>query len=158
MLLAWRSMKMLLFLFLICFAVAQLGSIFTTEQSFIWYKTLCKPSWVPPDFVFPIVWTILYTFMAIAAWLVWRAKKSGYSNALICWDVQLILNAMWTPVFFGQAAIFYGLVILVSLWLVLAITTVIFFKHSRLAGFLMLIYLLWVSYASVINFMIWQMN
>src|ERR1700691_1149971 len=112
----WRSISVLLFFILLCLAVGQLGVFFTTERAFAWYGTLAKPNWTPPNFVFPIAWTVLYVVMAVAAWLVWLAKKPNYRNALAFWGVQLILTAMWTPIFFGQQAILYALIIIDLLW------------------------------------------
>lgn len=154
----WRSLGMLLFLVLFTLTVGQLGDYFTTSQSFVWYHGLTKPVWTPPDVVFPIVWTIFYTLMAVAAWLVWRGKKPGYRNALVFWGVQLLVNVMWTPLFFGQQAILYALVVIDILWILLLITTVMFFRRSFWAGFLMLLYFIWISYAAILNFIIWQMN
>lgn len=153
-----HSLGMLLFFVLVCLAIGQLGVFFTTEQAFSWYAALNKPVWTPPNFVFPLIWTLLYLLMAIAGWLVWRAKKLGYRNALIFWGVQLFLNAMWTPLFFGHQAILYGLVVIDVLWLFMLVTTVLFYKHSKLAALLMFINLVWVSFAGILNFMIWQMN
>jgi translocator protein len=158
MLKTWYSLGMLLFLILLCLAVGQLGVFFTTEHAYSWYNALAKPEWTPPNIVFPLVWTILYVIMAFAAWLVWCDKTPGYRNALIFWGAQLLLNAMWTPLFFGQQAILYGLVVIDILWILLLITTVLFYRHSKIAAFLMFIYFLWISFAGILNLMIWQMN
>ena len=149
---------MTLFLILLCLSVGQLGIFFTNEQAFDWYNTLAKPDWTLPNIVFPIVWTVLYVFMAVAAWLVWREKKPGYRNALIFWGVQLVLNAMWTPLFFGQQAILYGMVVIDILWFFLLHTMVLFYRYSKWASFLMFFYFLWISYAGILNFLIWEMN
>jgi len=158
MLKTFHTLGMLLFFILICLAVGQLGSFFTTEQSYSWYAALNKPAWTPPNFVFPIVWTLLYVLIAIAGWLVWRSKKPGYQNALMFWLVQLILNAIWTPLFFGHQAILYGLVVIDILWIFILLTMFLFFKQSKLAGFLMFIYFAWVTFAGILNLAIWQMN
>jgi translocator protein len=158
MLRTWRSLGMLLFLILLCLAVGQIGVFFTTEQAFHWYNTLAKPEWTPPNVVFLVVWTVIYVLMAFAAWLVWRAKTPGYRNALIFWGVQLVLNAIWTPLFFGQQAILYGFIIIDILWIFLLITMVLFYQHSKLAAFIMALYFLWISFAGILNFTIWQMN
>lgn len=153
-----HSLSMLLFLILVCLAVGQLGTFFTTEDSYHWYHILNKPAFTPPNFVFPLIWTLLYVFMGFAAWLVWRLRKTGYRFALFFWGIQLILNALWTPVFFGEQELFYGLIVMGILWLFVFMTTALFLKQSKLAGFLMLIYLAWISFASILNFMIWNMN
>ncbi len=154
----WRSLGMLIFLVLVTLSIGQLGDYFTTAESFIWYHQLIKPSWTPPDFIFPIVWTSLYTLMAVAAWLVWRGKKPGYRNALIFWSVQLVINAIWTPLFFGQQDIVYGLVVIDILWIFLLITMVMFFRRSFWAGLFMFLYFVWISFAAVLNFLLLQMN
>ncbi len=152
------SMGMLLFLMLLCLAIGQLGAFFMTETSMSWYVSLQKPAWALPNLIFPIAWTILYVLMAVGAWLVWRAKKPGYLMALAFWCVQLFLNTLWTPIFFGQQDILYGLIISDLLWISIMMTMILFFKHSKFAAFLMLLYLAWTTYAGALNFMIWQMN
>ena len=154
----WRSLGMLLFLVVLCLAVGQLGVFFTTEETLSWYDGLLKPHWAVSHYFFPLVWTTLYVLMAVAAWLVWRAKKPGYHQALLWWSVQLVLNALWTPLFFGQQALLYGLAVIDILWIVILVTMVFFYRHSKLAAFLMLLYFLWISYAGVLNFMFWRMN
>lgn len=151
-------MGMLLFLVLLCLAIGQLGVFFMTDTSVSWYYSLQKPVWTPPNLVFPIFWTFLYVLMALSAWLVWRAKKTGYHTALIFWDIQLLLNGLWMPIFFSQQSILYGLIIVDLLWISALVTTIFFFKHSKFAAFLMLLYLLCASYAVALNFMFWQMN
>jgi benzodiazapine receptor len=158
MLKALNSLGMLLFLVVICLALGQIGDTLTTDQAFNWYNALQKPVWTPPSIAFPIITTVLYVFMAISAWLVWIGKKPGYQIALILWGVQLLLNAAWLPIFFGQQDIFYGLLVLDALWVFVLATMIIFYKHSKLAAFLMFLSLLWVTYAGVLNFTIWQMN
>ena len=154
----WRSLGMLMFLVALCLAVGQLGVFFTTEQTFAWYNTLIKPHWTPPGLLFPLIWTLLYVMMAIAAWLVWRVKKPGYRLALIIWSVQLLLNGLWTPLFFGHQAIVMGLVVLAILWLCLVMTVFLFYKQSRLAALLMFVYFIGITFAGALNFVIWQMN
>lgn len=151
-------MGMLLFLVLLCLAVGQLGTFFMTNTSMSWYFSLQKPTWIVPNLLFPIVWTILYILMAFSAWLIWRAKKPGYHTAIAFWSIQLLLNDLWTPIFFGLQNILYGLIIIDLLWITIMVTMILFYKHSKFAAFLMLLYLLWVTYAGALNFMIWQMN
>jgi len=153
-----QSMGTLLFLALLCLAIGQLGAFFMTDEAMSWYVSLQKPAWTLPNLVFPIVQTILYIFMALSAWRVWRAKKPGYLTALAFWCIQLVLNTLWTPIFFGQQNILYGLIMIDLLWISIMVTLILFFKHSKFAAFLMLLYLLWVTYACALNFMIWQMN
>jgi benzodiazapine receptor len=158
MLKTWRSYSMLLFLVLLCLAVGQMGVFFTTTQAFNWYTALNKPEWTPSSLFFPLIWTMAYVFMAFAAWLVWRQKNLNYRRALIFWTVQLILNGLWMPLFFGQQGLLASLILMDVLWLFLAVTTFMCYKQSKVAGILMLIYLSWVTFAGILNFLIWQLN
>lgn len=153
-----HSIGMLLFLVLLCLAVGQLGVFFMTDTSMNWYVSLEKPAWTVPNYVFPLVWTVLYLAMAFGAWLVWRVKKPGHHTALIFWGIQLFFNALWTPLFFGQQNILYGLIIIDLLWISILTTTILFFKQSKFAAFLMVLYLFWATYAGALNLMLWQMN
>ena len=124
-----------------------------------WFAKLHKPSWNPPSWVFGPVWTLLYILMAIAAWLVWR--QGGWKSqrlALGAFLLQWLLNALWTPLFFGmhQLGLAFGEIIL--LWLVLALTAILFWQVKKSAGWLLLPYLAWVSFAAALNFSIWRLN
>ena len=154
----WRSFSKLLFLVLLCLAVGQIGVFFTTAQAYDWYNALSKPLWTPPTLLFPLVWSLIYIVMAVAAWLVWREKNENYRRALIFWTIQLLLNGLWMPLFFGQQGLLVSLILMDILWLFLAFTAYLFYKQSRLAGILMIIYLVWITFAGILNFLIWQMN
>lgn len=158
---AWGShMGLMLVLFLvICLAVGGLGALFTGSSVRHWYPMIQKPSWTPPSGVFGPVWTILYLMMAIAAWLVW--KKQGWSDgagALRLFAFQLVLNAAWSPLFFGLKSPLAGLLDIVPLWAAILATLISFWKISPAAGALLLPYWLWVSFATALNFAIWKMN
>lgn len=141
----------------ICFSAAALGSLATTTNIVNWYAGLAKPSWNPPNWIFGPVWTFLYLSMAVAAWLVWR-KDGLWQWPLALFAIQLALNAAWSWLFFGfhmpGAAIFE----VVVLWLAILATTIAFWPKSLAAGILMLPYLGWVGFASVLNFTIWRLN
>jgi tryptophan-rich sensory protein len=124
-----------------------------------WFRTLNKPAWNPPDWVFAPVWMTLYTLMAVAAWRIWRAR--GWSAAkvpLALYALQLLLNGIWSPLFFGLHRPDLAFIDIVLLWFAIVATTALFFRHDRAAGWLMLPYLAWVSFASVLNCAIWRMN
>jgi benzodiazapine receptor len=125
-----------------------------------WYATLAKPSFTPPNWVFGPVWTVLYFLMGIAAFLVWRKGLScaGVKTALAWFLVQLGLNAVWTPVFFGLHRIGLALAVIVLLWLAIIATMYRFFRISRPSGLLLVPYLLWVSFAVVLNASFWRLN
>lgn len=125
-----------------------------------WYEGLTKPSWTPPGWVFPVVWTTLYVAMGTAAWLVQRRAREGRESRgpLAAFGLQLALNAAWTPVFFGAHRMLPALGILVALWLALLGTLLAFRRVSSTAAWLLAPYLVWVSVATVLNFEIWRLN
>ena len=141
---------------LLPFAAAAVGTRFMPGA---WYASLAKPAWNPPNWIFGPVWTLLYILMGVAAWLVWRrAGWRGARLALSLFVVQLVLNALWSYLFFGLHRPDLAFVDIVALWAVILMTTVLFWRQLRLAGLLMLPYLAWVGFASVLNFAIWRMN
>ena len=145
---------------LVCELVGVVGALTTDTGTSPWYRTLAKPAFQPPGWVFGPVWTLLYALMGVAAWRVWRLGPDtpGVRLALALFAAQLVLNAVWSPVFFGAHRIGLALVILAALWLVLVPTTFAFFRLDRPAGGLLLPYLAWVSFAVVLNASIWRLN
>ena len=143
----------------ICFVPAAIGSAFTPGSPQGGYAQLAKPVWTPPSWLFGPVWTALYLSMGVAAWLVWRERGfAGAKLALGLFAGQLALNAAWSPVFFGLRNPAAAFAVIVPLWLAIGATTVAFFRAARPAGWLMLPYWLWVSFATALNFAIWRMN
>jgi benzodiazapine receptor len=145
----------------LCFVAAGLGALFTTPATKPggWYSQILKPSWTPPSWLFGPVWTALYLAMAVAAWLVWR--QGGWEaqrGALFLFLVQLALNAAWSWLFFGLHSPASGMTGITLLWIAILLTLLAFFRVSPAAGWLMVPYLLWVSYASALNFTIWRLN
>lgn len=123
------------------------------------YQRLQQPSWAPPSWVFGPVWTVLYTMMAVAAWLVWRSGPWSQTRpALTAYGVQLVLNAAWTPLFFGLGWRGIAFAELSVLWLILVGTVVLFFRRSAVAGWLLIPYLAWSTFALCLNFAVWQLN
>jgi len=120
------------------------------------YQSLEQPAWAPPSWLFGPVWTVLYAMIAVAAWLVWR--RAGWGRGTAVWTAQLVLNATWTPLFFGAGQ--YGLAFLdiVVLWLLIVVTIVLFRPVSRAAALLLLPYAAWVTYATALNLAIWRLN
>lgn len=141
---------------LIC---ALAGAISAMFEPGTWYQTIAKPSFTPPNWVFPVVWPILYVCMAVAAWLVWKdyGLDKGY-RALKWFGLQLVLNAAWSWLFFGRNAIGTALGEIMLLWIAILFTLVLFWQKNSVAGWLMAPYLVWVSYALALNFAIWQLN
>ena len=154
--------------FLICYAVAGLDAVFTVPAIPFWYASLAKPAFNPPNGVFGPVWTALYGLMAIAAWLVWRAPRkpagelairmSIRRQALLLFAVQLVLNALWAPLFFGMRLLLPTFVVILLLWIAIAATTLRFWQIDRFAATLMLPYLAWVGFAGVLNYAIYRLN
>ena len=143
----------------ICLGIGGLGAWATTPEIPGWYRTLVKPSWNPPDWVFGPVWTTLYVMMGGAAWLIWnRGGVRQQRRALGLFAVQLALNAAWSWIFFNRHWLGWAAVEIVCLWIAIAVTTWAFFHRSRAAGWLMMPYLAWVSFAVALNIAIWQLN
>lgn len=149
------SLAVLAGLILLCLAVGWLGGLVTDTGPGSWYDRLDKPAITPPGWVFPVVWTSLYVMMAVAAWRVWRRRTvTTVGLPLTLFAGQLALNAIWTPVFFGLQSPAGGLVVILALALVLRMTQLAFHDRDRIAGWLLVPYLLWVIYASVLNALI----
>lgn len=143
---------------LLAFAVAALGGLASVHAA-SYYGSLAQPSWAPPAWLFGPVWSALYLLMGIAAWLVWRCGGwSGASAALVLFVAQLALNALWSWLFFAWHQGALAFVDIVLLWLAIVATTIAFWRHSALAGALLLPYLAWVSFAGVLCFTVWRMN
>jgi benzodiazapine receptor len=143
-----------------CLAAGAIGSIFTRSAIPTWFATLEKPVFSPPNWLFAPVWTLLYILMGIAAFLVWRKGLGNRQvrSALIVFLIQLILNTLWSVVFFGLESPLFGLVIISVLWVVILVTVIQFYKISRAASVLLWPYLLWVTFAAVLNYSIWLLN
>lgn len=143
-----------------CQCAGIIGSIFTTSAIPTWYAALEKPFFNPPNWLFAPAWVTLYLLMGIAAFLVWRKGlgQKGVRAALVVFLVQLVLNALWSVVFFGLKSPLWGVVVIIALWVAILLTIIRFFKLSTAAGALLLPYILWVSFASVLNVAIWVLN
>jgi translocator protein len=144
---------------LVAFWIAALGKYFTDLSVSAWYPTLIKPSWTPSGPTIGMVWTFFYTSMGIAAWIVWRNGGIGARRRpLGLYAIQLVLNAGWSALFFGLRSPGLALFEIAILWIVILATAVTFWKVSKLGGALMAPYLIWVSFAGVLNAIIWRLN
>ncbi|HVG28865.1 MAG TPA: TspO/MBR family protein [Pyrinomonadaceae bacterium] len=142
-----------------CFAAAGVASLFTAPAIPVWYAHLRKPAWSPPNRLFGPVWTLLYASMAVAAWLVWRAAGFRAARlALALFAAQLVLNALWSVVFFGWKRPGLAFAEIMLLWAAIFATTVAFWQFSRPAAWLMIPYLWWVTFAAFLNHSIWKNN
>lgn len=145
---------------ILCQLAGLIGSIFTFEAIPTWYAGLNKPPLNPPNWVFGPVWTILYTLMGISLFLVWKKGDAGIKikPAVIIFIIQLILNSVWSIVFFGVKSILGAFILISFLWLAIFITMIQFNKISKPAAYLLLPYLLWVSFASYLNLSVYMLN
>jgi tryptophan-rich sensory protein len=146
---------------LLCEGAGVLGSFFSTPAiASGWYATLVKPELAPPNWVFGPVWTLLYFFMATAAFLVWRAEshRREVKCALFVFALQLALTILWSALFFALHSPAIAFAEIIVLWLAIIATIGIFVKTSRMAALLLLPYLLWVSFAAYLNYSIWMLN
>jgi len=137
-------------------AAGWIGSRFMPGE---WYASLAKPAWNPPNAVFAPVWTVLYLFMGVAAWLVWR--KAGFSGAtvpLALFLLQLALNSLWSYLFFGLQQPMLAFFEIVVLWIAILATTLGFWKVTPAAGVLLVPYLCWVAFAAALNLQLWRLN
>ena len=145
---------------IICQLAGIIGSVFTTSSIPGWYANINKPSFNPPNWVFAPVWTTLYLLMGISLYLIWRNGLSdkNVKIAFIVFIFQLVLNALWSILFFGLQSPFLAFIEIVFLWIAILISIILFFRISRIAAYLLIPYILWVSFASVLNFSIWRLN
>ena len=145
---------------MLCESAGILGSVFTASQIQSWYLTvLIRPSFSPPNWLFGPVWTILYALMGISLFLVWELKKSQErKKALGVFFLQLALNALWTPIFFGLHATGVAFAVILTMWCAIIWNIILFYRLKKVAAYLLVPYLLWVSFASVLNGAIWILN
>jgi len=145
---------------LICQIAGGIGSLFTSPAISTWYAALQKPSFNPPNWLFAPVWTILFLLMGISLYLIWiRGFKNKETKiALFIFAVQLILNTLWSILFFGLKFPLYAFIEIIILWLAISLTIISFYKISKTAAYLLLPYILWVSFASYLNYSIWMLN
>lgn len=154
-----RSALALLAFVAVCATAALVGSAFTEPSIPEWYGSLVKPSFTPPSWLFGPIWSVLYLAMAIAGWLVWlRHGNIAVALPLALFGGQLVLNALWSILFFGLQAPGIALVEILTLWAMIFATLLSFWKISTIAGWLFVPYLAWVSFATILNFEIWRLN
>jgi tryptophan-rich sensory protein len=146
----------------VALAAGALGAVFSPGMSTaanLWYGMLAKPAWAPPSRWFGPAWIVLYVLMGTSAWLIWRERyHRGRSAALAAYASQLLLNALWAPLFFGAGNIGAGLFVIVALWLAIAWTIREFSAVKAAAAWLLAPYLIWVGLASALNLAVWRLN
>ena len=143
----------------LCLVVSGIGGLVTATSVGGWYMTLDKPAFNPPNWIFAPVWTLLYLMMAVAGWRVWRSPATAARvNALRLFGLQLALNLLWSVVFFGFQLIGTALIEILMLLSAIVFNTLLFWRIERLAGWLFFPYVLWVSFAAVLNLSLWLLN
>ena len=143
-----------------CEGAGGIGAFLTRKVISTWYAALKKPAFTPPNSVFGPVWITLYALMGIAVFFIWREglTQEGTRIAFIIFWVQLVLNVLWSVVFFGRKSIFGGMVVILLLWAAILVTMIEFFGVSNVASGLLVPYLVWVSIAANLNVRIWMLN
>lgn len=145
--------------FLLVFVFAVIGSLSTSPAITTWYANLNKPSFNPPNYLFAPVWTILYIFMAIAFYLIWKNElKSNTIKAKKYFIIQLFLNMFWSVAFFALKMPFMAFLVIIALWIFIFLCIKEFFKINKIAGYLLVPYLIWVSFATILNLFIVLLN
>ena len=146
--------------FLLCQGVGLIGALFTTPAIPTWYAWLQKPTFSPPNWLFGPVWFLLFTLMSISAYLIFEVgiNKKKVRIALIFFIFQLVLNFLWSIIFFGLRLPQYAFLEIVVLWIFILLTILRFYRVSKTAGLLLLPYILWVSFAAILNFSIIVLN
>ena len=151
---------------IVCELAGIIGSFFTIQSIPTWHAALIKPDFSPPNWLFGPVWTILYLLMGLAVYLIWikvDLKQFNWKNwkkfiALFFFKIQLILNVLWSYLFFGLKNPFYGLIEIVLLWIFILATIISFYRENKTAAYLLIPYLIWVSFAAFLNYNIWLLN
>ena len=146
-------MTLFLIFLLTCGVAGTAGMFFRPGQ---WYRDLDKPNWTPPNWLFPVVWAILYVLIALAAARV--ANLPGTQVALALWGLQITINTLWSGVFFGLHRMLAGAVIIAMLWCAVLATAVAFWSHDKIAALMMVPYLIWGTYALALNSSVWLRN
>ncbi|MFC1710057.1 TspO/MBR family protein [Patescibacteria group bacterium] len=155
-----KNPKLLIFSIGISQLAGIIGSVFTTSEIDNWYVFLNKPSFNPPNWIFGPVWIILYTLMGISLYLVWLKgyKEENIKRAVNFFLIHLAVNSLWSIVFFGLHDLRLALVIIFTLWLMILYLIKLFLNINKIAAYLLIPYLLWVSFASLLNYSIWILN
>ncbi len=140
----------------IAMGAASSGAVFKPD---LWYASLSKPRWCPPDWLFPVAWSVLYLTIAIAGWLVWCVSGfKGAEIAFLVFGMHLVLNFTWSVIFFGLKRMDWAFYEIVLFWVTLVVTILLFYEISRTAAYLLLPYLMWATFAGALNYAVWRMN
>lgn len=154
------EIRKIIFAIIICQLAGAVGSIFTFSSIPIWYASLQKPAFSPPNWLFGPAWLTLYTLMGVSLYLVWQKglKNKKVKDAITIFAIQIVLNSFWSIIFFGLRLPFIAFIEIVVLWIAIVFTILKFYKISRNAAYLLVPYILWVSFAAILNYNIWILN
>jgi tryptophan-rich sensory protein len=155
-----REIPKLIISILVVFVAGSIGTLATISELTTWYTALTKPTWTPPNWTFGPIWSTLYVLMGIALFLVWRQglERKDVKYAILIFAVQIILNVLWSVVFFGMHSIFGGFILILILWIAIFANIIAFYVISKPAGLLLIPYLIWVSIASYLNYSVYLLN
>jgi len=155
-----RGIGKIIFAIVICQLAGAIGSVFTFSSIPTWYASLQKPAFSPPNWLFGPAWLTLYTLMGVSLYLVWQKglKNKKVKHAVTVFAIQLVLNALWSIIFFGLRLPFIAFIEILLLWVAIAYTILSFYRISRNAAYLLVPYILWVSFAAILNYSIWILN
>lgn len=144
----------------LCLLVGLTASAFNTQGTMAWYATLARPPGTPPNWLFGPVWAVLHSSIGVAGWLIWARAPEGRRKraALTLWGWQLLINALWSPAFFGLGSPIAGLLVIVPMVILIGLTIASFVRLNRGAGLLLVPYLVWTSYATYLNAGFWWLN
>jgi tryptophan-rich sensory protein len=155
----WDIIKLVASL-VICQLAGIVGSLFTAPAIPIWYASLEKPSFTPPSAIFSPVWITLFVLMGLSLYFIWREplREPGVKTALFFFFLQLVLNTGWSIIFFGMKNPFLAFIEIIILWTAILLTILASLRVSKTAAVLLIPYILWVSFAAVLNFFLWNLN
>lgn len=145
---------------LLCQLAGAIGAVFTASSVENWFPLLEKPFFSPPSWIFPPVWILLYTLMGISLYIVWKkgVQQREVKIGLLIFGIQLGLNIIWSYLFFGLRSPYYAFIEIILLWFAILLTIIQFRKISKTASYLLLPYILWVSFAMLLNHSLWLLN
>lgn len=139
--------------------IGSFGTIFTIPNIPTWYATLTKPALNPPSWVFGPVWTILFLLMGVSLFLVWQARPGTTKRyALVIFFIQLALNVLWSAIFFGWHLLGWAIFEILLLWFAIVATIIACYRVNKVAGYLLVPYLVWVSFAVFLTYSVWRLN
>lgn len=155
-----ENIKKLIVAIVICQLAGVIGGLFTGSAIPTWYQTIKKPAFNPPNWIFGPVWTLLYLLMGISLYLIWKSGGPGKAKtiAMTVFFVQLALNILWSFLFFFLKNPLAGFIEIIVLWIFILVTILLFYPLSKLGSLLMIPYILWVSFAAVLNYFLWYLN